>query len=424
MTPVLCRFLALWAALLTAIVCLAFLPVSRLTAVLLMLAGWVLIMMASYVVCRRAARPEDEVSTGLDTLPEATYRQPVVLVCGDLPQAWPQATPLLTVTQGCWLRLEKDQDLQQVGRQLLRQRPEWARQLSIMVTVCPQQHADTESLTCRLLALRWQISQLRKETGHTIPVVLSGVVGSAIMNETLWQAEVQAEGVHVWLMSQAPSTVAAWITSGGATAMQQQVLMNSLMSWFRQHVVAVFVDKNPDLPVVMPTAVLWGMMPALRGALPSSLWTAWLSRHTALNQVAGWLPGEPGSSSVSPSPDFILPLLPEGTGLTPRQRGWRSALSLFTLAGIVALLASAWNNHQLIQRLGFDIAHYNRTAMNDYGPKASAVQVLRQDALQLDGWARQGEPVGMSLGLWHGGQLHIPVLDAIRTYVPPPPPPP
>lgn len=49
--------------------------------------------------------------------------------------------------------------------------------------------------------------------------------------------------------------------------MQQQVLMNSLMSWFHQHVKAVFMDKNPDVPVIEPVAVLWGMGPILAGSL-------------------------------------------------------------------------------------------------------------------------------------------------------------
>lgn len=121
-------------------------------------------------------------------LPEATYRQPVVLVCGDLPLECMQQSPVLTVKQGCWIRVEDHQDLEQAARQLLWLRPDWGRQLSVMVSVCPQKHADSERLTSRLLALRWQISQLRKETGQSVPLVLKGQVGSAMMNDLLWQA--------------------------------------------------------------------------------------------------------------------------------------------------------------------------------------------------------------------------------------------
>jgi len=378
-------------------------------------------MLAFWIVASR--RTGHDVTLCLDDLPEATYRLPVVLGWGDLPLACMQRSPVLTVTQGCWIRVEDHQDLGQVARQVLWLRPDWGRQLSVMVSVCPQKHADSERLTSRLLALRWQISQLRKETGQSVPLVLNGQVGSAMTNDLLWQAAIPGEGVRVWRESSAPGSIAAWVTTGGSPAMQQQVLMNSLMSWFHQHVKAVFMDENPDVPVITPVAVLWGMGPILAGSLATSAWTAWLSRHTAMQQVAGWQPSGTDSTVISPFPDFILPLLPEGRGLTPRGRTFRCALGIFTLAAIAALLSSGWNNHQLLQRVSFDIARYDRIPMHDFGPKADAVAVLRDDAAELDDWARNGVPARMGLGLYQGERLRMPVLDAIRSYVPPPPPP-
>ncbi|KTS36531.1 OmpA family protein [Pantoea dispersa] len=420
MSPAQQRGLALWAALLSAVVCLSFVPVSRLVSVLFLLAVLGLIL-ALWIVAGR--RTEHDVALNLDDLPEATYRQPVVLVCGDLPLACMQQSSVLTVTQGCWIRVEEHQDLQQAARQILGLRPDWGRQLSVMVSVCPQKHADSERLTRRLLALRWQISQLRKETGHSVPLVLNGQVGSAMTNDLLWQAAIPGEGVRVWRASSTPGSVAAWVTTGGAPAMQQQVLMNSLMSWFHQHVEAVFIDESPDVPVIAPVAVLWGLVPILAGSLATSVWTAWLSRHTALQQVAGWQPVGTDSTVIAALPDFILPLLPEGRGLTPRGRAFRYALAIFTLAAMAALLSSGWNNRQLLQRVSFDIAHYERIPMQDFAPKADAVAVLRDDAAGLDDQARNGVPMRMGLGLYQGERLRMPVLDAIRSYVPPPPPP-
>ncbi|WP_061797983.1 OmpA family protein [Serratia ficaria] len=419
MSPAQQRGLALWAVLLSAVVCLVFLPASRRVSVLVFLVVLGLIAASWYIASRRV---QHDVALHLDDLPEATYRQPVVLVCGDLPLAWRHQSPVLTVTQGCWIRVEGFQDLEQAARQVLWQRPDWGRQLSVMVSVCPQKHADCEALTSRLLALRWQISQLRKDTGHSVPLVLNGQVGSAMTNDLLWQAAIPGEGMRVWRESSAPSSIAAWVTTGGTPAMQQQVLMNSLMSWFHQHVEAVFLDENPDVPAIAPAAVLWGMGPILAGSLTSSAWTAWLSRHTAMQQVTGWQPVGTDSTVISPFPDFVLPLLPEGRGLTSRGRTWRCALGIFTLAAIAALLGSGWNNRQLLHRVSFDIARYDRIPMDDYGPKADAVAVLREDAAQLDGQARNGVPARMSLGLYQGERLRMPVLDAIRSYVPPPPP--
>ncbi|WP_202304455.1 OmpA family protein, partial [Dryocola clanedunensis] len=421
MSPAQRRLLALWAAGLAGIVCLGFLPVSPLAAILLMLMVWVFICTVWYVTSRRR---ESQTGVCLENLPEASYRQPVVLVCGDMPQAWPEQTPVLTVSQGCWIRVAEHQDVEQVAQQLLWLRPDWGRQLSVMVTVCPQLHVENDKLTSRLLALRWQISQLRRDTGHSIPLVLNGLVGSAMTSDTLWQAVIPQEGVSVWREFSAPCSIASWVSTGGAMALQQQVLMNNLMAWFRHHVKAVFMDENPDIPPLLPTAELWGMVPTLSGVQVPSVWTDWLTHHTALRNVAGWQPSEAGSSSITQLPDFVLPLLPEGHGLTPRQRAWRCGLTIFTLAAIAALCSSGWNNRQLLHRLSFDIQHYDRIPMADYAPKADAVKVLREDAAQLDRWARNGEPLRMSLGLYQGEHLRMAVLDAIRSYVPPPPPPP
>ncbi|MCP1114895.1 OmpA family protein [Enterobacter bugandensis] len=414
------RGLALWAALLSAVVCLGFLPVSRLVSVLVLLAMLGLVIAFWYIARPRA---EHDATLCLDDLPEAIYRQPVVLVCGDLPLTWPQQSLVLTVTQGCWIRVEDYQDLEQVARQILWQRPDWGRQLSVMVSVCPQKHADSEALTSHLLALRWQISQLRKETGHSVPLILNGQIGSAMTDDMLWQAAIPGEERRVWRESNAPCSIAAWVNHGGAPVMQQQVLMNSLMNWFHQHVQAVFIDENPDVPTIAPAAVLWGMGPILAGSLASSAWTAWLSRHTAMQQVVGWQPVGTDSTVISPLPDFVLPLLPEGCGLTPRARTWRCVLWIFTLAAIAALLSSGWNNRQLLHRVSFDIVRYNGISMDDFGPKASAVTVLREDAALLDDYARNGVPTRLGLGLYQGERLRMPVLEAIRSYVPPPPPP-
>ncbi|TLU70318.1 OmpA family protein [Enterobacter sp. MF024] len=421
MSPAQQRALALWAALLSAVVCLSFLPVSRLVSVLILLAILGLIMAFWYVADRRL---EHSITLcHLDDLPEATYRQPVVLVCGDLALAWPHSSPVLTVTQGCWIRVEENQDLAHAARQILWLRPDWGRQLSVMVSVCPQKHADSEWLTSRLLSLRWKINQLRKETGHSVPLILNGQIGSTMTNDMLWQAAISGEGMRVWREYAAPGSIATWVTTGGTSAMQQQVLMNSLMNWFYQHVQTVFMDENPDVPAIVPAAVLWGMGPILAGSLATSAWTVWLSRHTAMQHVAGWQPVGTDSTVISPFPDFILPLLPEGGGLTPRVRTWRCVLGLFTLAAIAALLSSGWNNRQLLHRVSFDISRYNSISMNDYGPKANAVAVLREDAALLDDQARNGVPARLGLGLYQGGRMRIPVLEAIRSYVPPPPPP-
>ncbi|MBG1907411.1 OmpA family protein [Klebsiella pneumoniae] len=420
MSPAQQRGLALWASLLSALVCLLFLPVPRWGAWLILLVTLALNIGIWRIASRRTGR---NVASTQAPLPEGAYRQPVVLVCGDLPCVWPPASPVRVVKQGCWIRVKKTEELQQVARQVLSQRPEWGPQLSVLLCVCPQRHAQSDALTSALLALRWQLSQLRQQTGYAVPLALQGQVGSAMSRDLLWQAAKPGEAVKVWQPSCAPCSVPAWVRAGGAAALERQVLMNSLMDWSEQHVHAVLTEENTDLPPLTPAAVLWGLGSSLPGSLASSAWTTWLSRHSGLSRVAGWQPDESDTGDASALPEFILPQLPAGRGLTPRGRAWRAALAIFTLAAVAALLSSGWNNRQLLQRVGVDIARYERIAMDDYRPKASAVRVLREDAALLDSWARNGVPLRLSLGLYHGEQIRLPLLEAIRGYVPPPPPP-
>lgn len=81
------RGLVLLAAVLCAAVCLFFLPVNRWVSVLLLLVIFGLTA-TFWVMTRR--RHQDELMLRLENLPEAAYRQPVVLVCGDLPLSWSQ----------------------------------------------------------------------------------------------------------------------------------------------------------------------------------------------------------------------------------------------------------------------------------------------------------------------------------------------
>jgi len=173
-SPALQRALALWVVLLVAVLLL---PLPHLATVLILLAALVLLAVVM-AVTRRPAGPEAGLCA--DDLPDVAYRQPVVLVCGDSAHAWPEGSAVLTVPHGCWVRVADHQALDVVARQLLSLRPEWGHQLSVMISVCPQQHQDSDTLASRLLALRWQIGQLRRETGYSLPLVLNAQVGSAL----------------------------------------------------------------------------------------------------------------------------------------------------------------------------------------------------------------------------------------------------
>lgn len=409
------RAMALWAALLSAVVCLVFLPVSRPVAIALMVGLWA--GMAGLLLIRRRTATTEVSSFSAETLPPASYRQPVMLVCGDTDALWQDAPDVQTLTTGCRIRVAMQQDVAQVVRELLQARPGWGPQLSVMLIVCPQQHTDSVVLTGHLLALRGQLSQCRRETGASLPLVLCCVVSSSLTPVPLWQALLPGGHVSVWSGDVAHGPVPSWMAACGPVALQQQVLINSLSAWSQQHVTDVLGAVQADFPVISPSMVLWGSVPFMGGSPSPSLWTRWLREHTALQLVAGWQPVADDASPLPALPDFMLSSLPGGHGLTPRQRAWCSALRMLLLAAVVALGCSAWNNHQFMQRLAADIQQYAR-AENQSERRTAAVQQLQQDATQLDEYARNGEPLRLGLGLYEGVRLHLPVLDTLRGYTP------
>lgn len=416
------RLLWLWSGLLAALLCLLFLLLTageRGFAILLIM----MVVIAGLVSAGRRPGGLPEGEHGLNDLPEAPYRLPVVLVCGDTPD-WPGEGAVYRTAQGCWLKVSTAQ-LQPTVRHLLQERPELAAQLAVMVRVCPQQHDDETVLITRLHELRWQLAQVRRDTRWTVPLLLTSSVVGASVAETLWQSLRAGAAPQVWQADVAPCSVSRWISQDDAASRTSaQVRINAQARFIAEAVLPALTAESPDMPVVTPAMVLYHLATSSAApVLTDSLWTRWLARHTTLTSLPGWQPGA-ASADDAPLPDFILPLMPQGNGVTPRSRTLRRAFCLFALAVLVALCSSAWNNRQLLHRLSFDVSHYYRIAMTDSAPKANAVDVLRKDAALLNDWSRNGEPLRYGLGLYQGEKLRPAVLAAISTYVPPPPPPP
>ncbi|STV72917.1 OmpA/MotB domain-containing protein [Klebsiella michiganensis] len=295
--------------------------------------------------------------------------------------------------RGCWLNVPTA-ELQQTVRILLWKRPDLVSQLAVMVSVCPQLHRDEAALAAGLYELRWQLSQVRSDCRRAVPLLLNSKVAGASVPQPLWQTAQAGEAMQVWLADDVPCSTGTWLAQkDGTDRLAAQVRMNTLVRLTEQTMMAALTAASDDMSPADPAMVVYHMTPSGAPVLADSLWQRWLSQHTALNSLPGWQPN-PSSADVT-LPNFILPLLPLGAGVAPLSRTLRRAFCLFTLAAIIALCASAWNNRQLLQRVGFDIQHYAQIAMDDYAPKARAVQILRGDALQLDRWARHGEPLEM-----------------------------
>ena len=72
------------------------------------------------------------------------------------------------------------------------------------------------------------------------------------------------------------------------------------------------------------------------------------------------------------------------------------------LCALTALGISALNNRYLIRHVSADLQRWNAIPMDHYRPKAESLAALKQDALLLERWQRQGEPLRYSLGYYRG----------------------
>ena len=424
MSPLRRRVLWLWAGLLAGMLCLVFLPLSP-------AARW-LAFLLTIIICviglwRAGLQPDAELTDTLSAdLPAENYRLPVVLVCGDDLALLFGDNAVQQTAQGCWVRVDDSGSLRQLVRQILWQRPEWINQLAMMQVVNPQQHGDERALTSALHELRWQMVQLRRDTRRAIPLVLISTVATSLTQSPVWLSQQKSQSVTLWSTLIMPGTLANWQRQEGpseqAQRLKQTALFNEHSDWLKAQVMPVLQESNEDVAPVFVQQVILHQVSKMNHVVPGSLWQRWLADRTALTQVAGWHPQADGGHLHFP--EFIFPDLPSGSGVTSRRRMLRHAVTLLTLGAVIALCCSAWHNRQLLHRVAFDIRHYESIGMQDYTAKAKVVEILRQDAAQLNDWFRNGEPLRLALGLYQGERLRLPLMAAIKNYVPPPPPPP
>lgn len=73
-------------------------------------------------------------------------------------------------------------------------------------------------------------------------------------------------------------------------------------------------------------------------------------------------------------------------------------LGVTTVAGIAALCLSATANRQLLRQVGDDLHRFYAVPAEEFITKARHLSVLKDDAVMLDGYYREGEPLRLGWG--------------------------
>ncbi|HFI4500104.1 TPA: OmpA family protein [Escherichia coli] len=350
------------------------------------------------------------------SLPPETYRQPVVLVCGDMSAHLFTDSPVRQVSEGLYLPVSDEEQLVAQVERLLTLRPAWASQFAVAYTVMPGMYRDAAVLTGQLRRFTHSMATVRRRAGVNVPWLLwSGLSGSPLPERanSPWFI---CTGGEVQVATSAETTMPAqWIAQSGAQERSQRLCYllkaESLMQWLDLNVLAELNGPEAKCP---PLAMTVGLVPSLP-AVDNNLWQLWITARTGLTPDIA----DTGTDDALPFPDALLRRLPRQSGFTPLRRACVTMLGVTTVAGIAALCLSATANRQLLRQVGDDLHRFYAVPAEEFITKARHLSVLKDDAVMLDGYYREGEPLRLGLGLYPGERIRQPVLRAIRDWRPP-----
>ncbi|WP_049080339.1 OmpA family protein [Klebsiella michiganensis] len=374
------------------------------TLLILLLAGWT--VFKNY---RRGQPVSDTVVSATD-LPLPDTQGPVVLVCGDMLDALFQRSPLRKTAQGWWLRIGDVSRLTDVVRNIQTQFPRQVGQLSVMYRCLPDHHQDEAVLRSALKTLRQQCKQIQSLTGFTLPVVLSAEFSGP---ETPWII-VRGDKPVVCPVNDSPQAFIDWQQA------EDNILALPAVSEAFSFIRNTLADELEKPDRLTPPVRAFSVAMRLGVASPEtqSVWSAWLCSRTCLQ-----FSRKPAQSvPAGLFPDAVLPLLAPFASTVQGGQRTRRLVLLMWLCALTALGISALNNRDLIHHVGASLQRWNAIPMNHYRPKAESLAALKQDALLLERWQRQGEPLRYSLGYYPGQRLWLALQQAIDTWTPPPAP--
>lgn len=374
------------------------------TLLILLLAGWTV-----FKNCRSEEHTSD-VTLPAAELPLLDTQSPVVLVCGDMLEALFQGGPLRKTAQGWWLRAGDVSRLTDVVRSIQKQFPRQVGQLSVMYRCLPDEHQDEAVLRSTLKTLREHCKQIKSLTGFTLPVVVNAEFSGP---ETPWII-VRGDKPIVCPVNDSPQAFIDWQQA------EDNILLLPTVSQAFSFIRNTLTDELEKPDRLTPPVRVFSVAMRLGVVNPEaqSVWSIWLCARTCLQ-----FSRQPGQSVLAtPFPDAVLPLLAPFASTVQGGQRTRRLVLLMWLCALTALGISALNNRDLIRQVSADLQRWNAIPMNHYRPKADSLSALKQDALLLERWQRQGEPLRYSLGYYPGQRLWLALQQAIDTWTPPPAP--
>lgn len=357
-------------------------------------------------------------------LPPEDFQGAVVLVCGDSESLFSASVPFRETRQGWYLQVKAPEQLPLFAQHLAEVRPALIAQISVLLAVAPEQHQDEDDFIQKLRIWHRAIVQCKSWLVGIPPMWIGIWISPPAMEsaemERWYTATPGQKAIQMREVGAVVIPLVEWEREQDGGNIQEKLSsvfwIECLVAWSRTHVQDVLVQRQGDLPALIPC--VWGACLAPVTGRTDNLWQKHVAGVTSLPPTAS------ATQSYLPLPDVLLPFIPRRRGVSQLMQTWQIAGLLCGLFLLFALLASYINNQRLIRNVGDHLALYQRLTGTPASPKTIAQQQLRADARLLDQWQRSGAPVRMSLGLYQGMRLIAPLEAAINSWAPPPPPPP
>ncbi|WP_145495207.1 OmpA family protein [Yersinia bercovieri] len=355
------------------------------------------------------------------TLPPEGFQGAVVLVCGDSDALFSPSASFRETRQGWYLAVKMPEQLPILAQHLAAERPALIAQISVLLAIVPEQHQDRDDFSQSVRAWQRAIVQCKGWLAGIPPVWistwLSPPAASSEQVERWYTVTPGQKGIQVQEPGAGIMPLVEWSQHQDRNVQERLSAvfwMESLLSWLDEHVVSILTQRQGDVPALTPCA--WGYCFTPVTANQGNLWQAHIRGITTLTPVA-----TPDQDCL-PLPEVLLPYLPRRRGVSRLMQTCQMAGVLCGVFLLCALLASFINNQRLVQSVGDHLSQYNRLTGTPPAPKTLAQQQLRADAHLLDDWLRRGAPMRLSLGLYQGLRLRVPLDIAINSWTPPPPP--
>lgn len=357
-----------------------------------------------------------------NSLPPEDFQGAVVLVCGDIAQLFSADVGHRETHQGWYLRAESAEQLPLLAQHLATARPALVSQISVLLSVLPEQQTSEEALAQTIRGWRRSIVQCRTWLNGLPPIwnaawVTPPDAGHQHEKETCWYTLTpDLPGVRVRQNGHVARPVDDWLRESGrhASRLYHALWLDSVLALMECHLSRSLSTRQAELSSLNLCATAICLTPV--AAVADNLLQQKIADITTLR------PDAASVSEMLPLPDMLLPYLPRRHGISRRMQDVRLVGGVCCLFLALAFLASFINNQRLIHSVGDHLAVYRRLSGTPPAPKLQAQQRLRADSRQLNDWLQRGEPLGYGLGLYQGMRLIPPVEAAINDWAPPPPP--